>query len=459
LLETVEDSDTTKQPDARDVCKLEASRFPSLAFVDKEAFQGAIAVSIVVNTIVLGFEIDVPWYGWRRIEQLFVLIFVVELVLHVLYKGVSFFTETTWNMIDTCIVLLGVLETWVIPWFSMQTHASPAMALRCLRLLRLLRLLRFVRMFDRLQKFFVALIDMAPMLMWIFLILFLLCYVTAIVLTHMWGKFELLNEESMSHEDQEALKGYFGDLMTTMFTLFRILTMDSWHNIANLVTKYMPISRLFFVSFIAFGSWTMISLLTAVVSDFLITATSDLKELEAKRALEQKLAFCSYLRIAFRNADHDRNGLLDRSEFVRWAGSDVALKKLKQSGFDASTDELVSFFDLLDVDQSHTLSIDEFVDGFARAQESLGMKHMLMLEGAIKAVASKARSNSSDIKTLESFLRGPLMDRLDALSEKVQHVTQVQCTILEHLQESQPRSAVAQKGEKKVLGGVLGISR
>merc|ERR1719188_2960114 len=111
----------------------------------------------------------------------------------------------------------------------------------------------------------------------------------------MIGKQEGFNSHALGVDDQEHLKEYFGDIVTTMFTLFRIITMDSWHTIAMPVIKYLPMWRLFFVGFIVFGSWTMISLLTAVVSDHMMAATADFQELEARRAHETKMAFVAYL--------------------------------------------------------------------------------------------------------------------------------------------------------------------
>jgi len=324
------------------------------------------------------------------------------------------------------IVSLGVLESWIIPLFSAEiTARSPTMTLRSLRLLRLLRLLRMFRMFDYLQKFVDALFEMFPTLVWIFTILFIFCYVTAIVLTHMLGKLEAFGgSHHISRLDEEDLQMYFGDVVTTMFTLFRIITMDSWHDVARPVVDNLPSWRLFFVAFIAFGSWTMISLLTAVVSDHMIAATADLKEVEARKAHELKLDFIDYLQFSFHQADTDGDKMLDRAEFVEWVEDEGTMKRLHKVGIDMRKDEMIAMFDMFDIDDCGKLSIDEFVDGFARAQDSLGMKHMLMLEHLFKRVERKVGKNTFDLQGLTRYVQAPLKENQEDLRGQISKLTE-----------------------------------
>lgn len=278
-------------------------------------------------------------------------------------------------------------------------------------------------MFENLHKFVDSLVDLFPTLMWIFTVLLLFCYVNAVVLTHLFGRFEALDDEHMSKEDMESVKHYFGDVITSMFTLFQILTLDSWHKIAQPVVSYMPIWRLFFVFFIAFGSWTMISLLTAVVSDNMIAATADLKEVEAKRAYDTKMEFIGYLQASFHDVDADHNGKLDRSEFIRWIDEVSTMQQLHKAGINLRKDELISLFDMLDFDDSHTLSIDEFVGGLARAQDPVGMKHVLLLEHLFTRLDHKVSKNHKRATEIAASVKKPsLTHRLDRLATQVQEV-------------------------------------
>jgi len=361
----------------------------------------------------LGVETDYPGMCWDSVEQAFLVVFVTELVLRMGYNGCKYFVRrghVFWNWFDLIIVGLGVSESWIIPQLASGMNSSSTLAIRSLRLLRLLRLLRMFRLLSYLQKFMDAMVDMIPTLMWIFGILFLFCYVTAIVLTHMLGKMEALSGLDVSQEDQDELLAEFGDLCTTMFTLFRIVTMDNWHTTALRVTKYLPTWRIFFVAFIVFGSWTMISLLTAVVSDHMLAATADLNEVERRRAHETRLAFLAYLQKSFHEADSDGNGNLDRAEFVEWTKDESILRKLHQVGIEMQSGELISLFDMFDIDGTGQLSIDEFVHGFARTQDSLGMNHFLALEHMIKRMDRQVdivRQSVDDVVTAVDARGGP----------------------------------------------------
>merc|ERR1712151_24187 len=126
-----------------------------------------------------------------------------------------------------------------------------------------------------------------------------------------------------------------------------------------------PWWRLFFVFFIAFASWTMLSVLTAVASTHMIEATSDRKESEIQeQELKHKL-FIGFLQDAFVESDTDGNGYLDKEEFESLIAKPEVHRHMRELGVHLTPDELNKAWSMLDMDGSGELNIEEFVTGLS----------------------------------------------------------------------------------------------
>jgi voltage-gated sodium channel len=81
---------------------------------------------------------------------------------------------------------------------------------------------------------------------------------------------------------------HFGDLGTTFFTLFQIMTGEAWPDIARAVMVEAPMAWIFFVIYILVSSFAVLNLFIAVVvSGMEDQVTSDLAEAEDRHAADQ----------------------------------------------------------------------------------------------------------------------------------------------------------------------------
>merc|ERR1712232_1321762 len=108
----------------------------------------------------------------------------------------------------------------------------------------------------------------------------------------------------------------FSDIPTSPFTLFQLTTADDWARIALPVVAIHPLWRVFFIFFITFMSWTMLSLLTAVASETMISASSVKRHEQVLVEELKRQSFTTFLCGEFVRADGDCNGVLDKQEFV-----------------------------------------------------------------------------------------------------------------------------------------------
>jgi len=105
------------------------------------------------------------------------------------------------------------------------------------------------------RKVVVGLLHSLPSLSSVFGLILVIFYVFAVIATNMFG---------------ERFPDLFGDLGTTMFTLFQVMTLESWsEGVARPVMEIFPHAWVFFVIFIFIATFVIINLFIAVIVDSL----------------------------------------------------------------------------------------------------------------------------------------------------------------------------------------------
>mmetsp|Transcript_154822 Transcript_154822/g.288646 ORF Transcript_154822/g.288646 Transcript_154822/m.288646 type:complete len:491 (-) Transcript_154822:58-1530(-) len=410
---------------------------PCLEFIEGDRFQMTIGVVIFLNILVLWGETDAEsWVIWPFCDNIFLLIFIAEIVLRIMHFGMAeYFTgdDRWWAYLDTTVVMLGIMDLWITPFFVHKATSQKSGAtghqfsvLRFLRLMRLLRLLRVFKMFSDLRRFASALVAMGKEFRWIFAVLSLFIFCTAITLTHLLGHGEALG--SYHHlteehaEEFELIQRHWGDVGKSLFTLFQLTTIDNWDMLAMPICSIAPRWRIFFAFFIMFASWIMISVLTAVASNSMIEATSDRKEKEQEELEHKHLMFIEFLREVFHDADVDGNEVLDRDEFSALMEKDFVHKKMRALGIHFTEDELFKAWDMLDIDESGEITIDEFVTGLSYLQEGLATKHIVNVEYSMKRVNARLDQRLQRVREEMS----ELMDQVKTINNKLVEQTDAQ---------------------------------
>jgi len=269
---------------------------------------------------------------------------------------------------------------------------------------RLLRLYRIVRMHPRFYDFVRLLMTMLSTFVWILSIIFLFAFVQSIVLTRILGHGLLVHEDPKISGQIQAL---FHDIPTSLFTLFQLVTVDDWSRIATPVIELDIGWRLFFIAFITFMSWTMLSLLTAVASETMLTDSKGKKNEEVILAEVQRQGFTTFICGEFIRADVDSNGLLDKDEFIGLMSQPSMIVEMQAQGVDLKVRDLSQTWDTFDVDDSGELTIDELVDGFSYLMEDLGTKHVATVQYALKRFQRKMEVKSDDASdSLRSISEG-----------------------------------------------------
>lgn len=100
------------------------------------------------------------------------------------------------------------------------------------------------------------------------ILLFLVSYIFAVMFTQL---FKDMYENGQTTED------YFSRMDGTFFTLFQIMTMDSWADIAREVMVVYPWAWLPFISFVIITGFIVVNLIIAVICDAISALNDDEK--------------------------------------------------------------------------------------------------------------------------------------------------------------------------------------
>lgn len=210
-------------------------------FLESEIFQRFIVSLILLNSVLIGLEtspayMDAFGHVIDQIDLIILGIFVIEIILKMYAFGGQFF-KSTWNIFDTAVVFISIIPS-----------AGSFSVLRALRILRTLRLLTNI---PKLKIIIESLMHAVPSIGWILVLLMIIFYIFAVIGTNLFGS---------------EYPQYFGSLGGSMYTLFQIMTLESWSSaIARPILATNSFAALYFVTFILIATYTTLNIFIAIV--------------------------------------------------------------------------------------------------------------------------------------------------------------------------------------------------
>ena len=222
--------------------------------VESRGFNLTITAVIVINAITLGLETSPAAMAAAgpvllAIDAAALWVYTVEIGLKLwLFRG-RFFRDG-WNNFDFVIVAIAWLPA-----------AGPLSVLRALRIMRVLRLLSVV---PQMRSVIGALFRALPGMGSIVAVLGLIFYVAAVMATKLFG---------------EAFPEWFGSIGASMYSLFQIMTLESWSmGIVRPVMEEYPGAWAFFVPFIVITSFAVLNLFIALIVNSMQSLQAETRE-------------------------------------------------------------------------------------------------------------------------------------------------------------------------------------
>jgi len=171
----------------------------------------------------------------------FLILFTIELVLQFIYRGYFLFTDA-WLVFDFTIILLS----WAF---------SKVQIIRAFRIFRALRLAGRVK---PLRDVVQAILSVVPKLGNVCFLLLIVFYIFTVVFTSFYkDMYELGQTET----------NYFGSLDLTAFTLFQLMCMDDWSQVAREVMQWHKGSWSLFMIYVLISAFVFTNMFVAVICD------------------------------------------------------------------------------------------------------------------------------------------------------------------------------------------------
>lgn len=221
------------------------------SFVESKNFQNFIIGLIILNGISMGLETSS--YVMNRFstfilafDKMVITIFTLEIVLRIYVHRVSFFKDP-WSLFDFFIVVISLVP------------ANESFSI--FRILRVFRLFRLITVVPQMRKIVAALLSVIPGMLSIMALMALIFYIFAIMSTNLYS---------------QSFPQWFGTLGESFYTLFQIMTLESWSmGIVRPIMEQHPFAWLFFIPFIFIATFVMINLIVAVIVDAMAVLKAD----------------------------------------------------------------------------------------------------------------------------------------------------------------------------------------
>lgn len=355
---------------------LEEQVYEKLPWTRGALFNTVVSTAIFLNTVWLGIETDLhhpeqyenqSLDPWTVVNYCFVFFFCVELLIRIYSRTWWPFIMDNWNKFDFLLVVLSILDTFVLEYIS--DGSGSLSALRVLRVLRVARVLRLLRFFRPLWLLVIGALDAMRALLWAWVLISILIYIFAILLTRTVG---------FPHKADAEIDRYFGNILYSSFTLFQVMTLEGWPTVARKAMEFEPWTWMVFVAFLLITTFSIMNMIVSVIVDSTLEAALDQK-LQAMRDQEYQTSMATVkVDEVFRRADGNGDGHITKEELMQaLLKADVRLY-LREVGIDITNAEFI--FDVVDYDGSGKLEYKEFAMALVKARGEAKAQDVLALQ-------------------------------------------------------------------------------
>jgi len=431
------------------------AELPWIERASADLFMGLV---IIVNTIVIGVEVDAvdasedPPVEWIIPETLFCMIFVLEVGCRMFYHGqkhcsgnevqvlidgqisddandarqipfgrrvaisLSWIFAAGWNFIIFAVAVVAVISLLL----NILVHAGTLEAgaaqdvLRLISLLRVISLLRLVRVIGRykvleeLRLVVQGLLGSFQMLFWTVVLNTIFLYVCAVIGTKVIGHNRELyaNYRKLSggwdHEE------YFGTVGRSMYSLFEIMTLDSWSsNLLRHVIENQWYMAIFFLGFVLLSTYGLLNLVISIIVEHTLTSAEknvSKVELQEMRRRKQEL---DTLRDLFdqmdgENTKGETDGKVDLKEFQVACRKHEVRTLMRQLEIPIS--KAAELFEIMDGDGDRCLDMDEFIEGCSKIKGPAKSQDLLAAQAQADILSQKMQDMEATLKTGERMM-------------------------------------------------------
>lgn len=349
-----------------------AKKLGPVKLTDHSVFQFVTLSVIFANTMTIALEAHYiadpeKQAFFRKLEFWFCVAYIVELVLRWRDWGFHEFFwghNCAWNWFDFLVTVLGAVTILMATFFG--SEFSGGSVIRIFRMLRMLRIFRAMKFIKDIEE---VIAHAFKATMKLFFIAFIVVFIFGIMFCNLlWDT------------GDPTIAATFGNLELSMWSMFRLMTMDNWVVLIEPTLKYNPNFLILFIFYIFLASIALMSLVPAIFVEQSMNARECAKEEKDRKATKAKNKHDqAMLHELFRLADTDGSGKASLEELKKVVFDHRAMKKLQTEGYTNEgdvEDVTLGLFDLLEQlieeNQDHiTIQLTEkqFLDGVFKQRD------------------------------------------------------------------------------------------
>lgn len=336
--------------------------------LSQQWFDMMIGACIILNSIIIGIQADwnvrnisVPEpEGFGVSEKIFAVIFTGELLLRIVGLGFRRFycgPDWKWALFDTVVVSLQLFDEIITLAVGDDSAAGSQgnlgfmRVVRVLRLLRILRLVRILQFVNELRTMVMSVASSMRSLVWTLVLMLLMMYIIGVYLCQMIADSGAEDATILTKD----LVDFYGNLPRAVLSLYQAMTGGvDWNDLSLPLEPISPIMSLIFALYIAFAVLAMMNVVTGVFVESALGSAREDREREVIHAVRK----------IFNMGDQNKNGVLSWNEFAATLEDPLNMRYFNTIGINSS--EARGLFNLLDADDSGSISVQEFIQGCLR---------------------------------------------------------------------------------------------
>jgi len=382
--------------------------------VSHPIFDALAAIMIVMNAATIGVETqcaarreEVP----RAVEILGIVLavfFCCELVLRIAVHQKQWFVNPDmrlWNYFDALLVIMSLADLITLYGFA-NSGSSALDEIKMLKTLRIIRVFRVFRFFRQLTQLALMIGDSVRSLVWAMVLLGVIIYVFAIVITAQATSYvqSLVETDSPDWFDAadssrdvtvSALNLAFGTLSRTVYTLFQtVLGGVSWGEVTTPLLKVGVLPFVLLLGYISFVVLAVLNVVTGVFVDNAFRSAEKQRELAIQKEIERKEQYVDQIKEFFQALDQDGSGDVTTAELAEMLADPTLSAYFRVLGFDI--EDATRFVDLLDADESGSLGVEEFLEGCLRLRgraQAVDVHHIIQMVKTLQRSFIELRSD------------------------------------------------------------------
>ncbi|CAJ1381833.1 unnamed protein product [Effrenium voratum] len=405
----------------------DGERIPWIKSWGADLFFGGL---ILISAALLGLDIELGLRGveeWRQelfwIQFGLLIIFVLELLLRVHTEGCRYLLIFA-NLLDALIISCSIAEYVVFFALGESVLLGALSVMRIFRLLRILRVVRLIRVCPKLYKICTSLVSAVRAVSWVFLLLFVFMYISALSCTVL-----------LSNSKVPLVRDNFGSVFPSLYIHFVILTVEGFPElVAAIAQENGWLWYIYFVCYILFTNVMVMNTVTGVICQTVVSHGSVDAGAKAQcykefDKLKEVVLDCILLE-GFRYDVHDEMSYEIFQVVMRNPGVRASFDAVDVC-LDLEEEQL---FNIIDENGDGKLSFDEFFMSLWRLRGSKDRLHSLLVQSDIVQTHKQLRDRVAQMsETLVachaeecSQLRETLTERCQSLGQRLQEQLQQQ---------------------------------